>query len=111
MTKEGITFSNFYTPIYYASTSDGEYTNLTGLLPKEGTWSYIASKNKEFPYTYAKVLKEKGYDTYSYHNGIYNFYDRDKIMPNLGYDKYTGCGNGLEKKINSLLLRLIDFLY
>ena len=100
MTKEGITFSNFYTPIYYASTSDGEYTNLTGLLPKEGTWSYIASKNKDFPYTYAKVLKEKGYDTYSYHNGIYNFYDRDKIMPNLGYDKYTGCGNGLEKKIN-----------
>lgn len=100
MTKEGITFSNFYTPIYYASTSDGEYTNLTGLLPKEGTWSYIASKNKEFPYTYAKVLKEKGYDTYSYHNGIYNFYDRNKVMPNLGYDKYTGCGNGLEKKIN-----------
>ena len=100
MTKEGITFSNFYTPIYYASTSDGEYTNLTGLLPKEGTWSYIASKNKDFPYTYAKVLKEKGYDTYSYHNGIYNFYDRNKVMPNLGYDKYTGCGNGLEKKIN-----------
>lgn len=100
MTKEGITFSNFYTPIYYASTSDGEYTNLTGLLPKEGTWSYIASKNKEFPYTYAKVLKEKGYEAYSYHNGIYNFYDRNKVMPNLGYDKYTGCGNGLEKKIN-----------
>ena len=100
MTKEGITFSNFYTPIYYASTSDGEYTNLTGSLPKEGTWSYIASKNKDFPYTYAKVLKEKGYDTYSYHNGIYNFYDRNKVMPNLGYDKYTGCGNGLEKKIN-----------
>lgn len=100
MTSEGITFSNFYTPIYYASTSDGEYTNLTGLLPKEGTWSYIASKNKEFPYTYAEVLKEKGYEAYSYHNGIYNFYDRDKVMPNLGYDKYTGCGNGLEKKIN-----------
>ena len=100
MTSEGITFSNFYTPIYYASTSDGEYTNLTGLLPKEGTWSYIASKNKDFPYTYAKVFKEKGYDTYSYHNGIYNFYDRNKVMPNLGYDKYTGCGNGLEKKIN-----------
>ena len=100
MTKEGITFSNFYTPIYYASTSDGEYTNLTGLLPKEGTWSYIASKNKDFPYTYAKVLKEKGYEAYSYHNGIYDFYERDKVMPNLGYDKYTGCGNGLEKKIN-----------
>lgn len=100
MTSEGITFSNFYTPIYYASTSDGEYTNLTGLLPKEGTWSYIASKNKDFPYTYANVFKEKGYDTYSYHNGIYNFYDRNKVMPNLGYDKYTGCGNGLEKKIN-----------
>ena len=45
---EGFNFENFYTPIYYASTSDGEYTNLTGLLPREGTWSLIDSKNNDF---------------------------------------------------------------
>lgn len=100
MNKEGFSFSNFYTPIYYASTSDGEYTNLTGLLPREGTWSYIDSLGKDYPYTYAKVFKSYGYKTHSYHNGIYNFYNRDKVMPNFGFDNYTGCFNGLEKDIN-----------
>lgn len=100
MVNEGFNFTNFYTPIYYASTSDGEYTNLTGLLPKEGTWSYQSSVSKSFPYTYSNILKEKGYKTYAYHNGEYDFYDRNKIMPSFGYDSYKACGNGLEKKIN-----------
>ena len=99
MSNEGFNFSNFYTPIYYASTSDGEYTNLTGLLPKEGTWSYIKSKNNYFPYTYSMAFKDKGYGLYGYHNGVYTFYDRDQVLPNLGYT-FKGCGNGLEKLIN-----------
>lgn len=99
MSNEGFNFSNFYTPIYYASTSDGEYTNLTGLLPKEGTWSYIKTKNNYFPYTYSMILKDEGYNLYGYHNGVYTFYDRDQVLPNLGYT-FKGCGNGLEKLIN-----------
>ena len=71
MINNSLEFTNFYTPIYYASTSDGEYTNLTGVLPREGTWSYIASQNNVYPYTYSKMLKKKGYKTYSYHNGKY----------------------------------------
>lgn len=98
--NEGITFNNFYTPIYYASTSDGEYTNLTGLLPVEGTWSYIDSQNNYYPYTYSNVFKEKGYKTYSYHNGEYNFYDRNIVQKSFGYDIFKACGNGLEKDIN-----------
>ena len=98
--NEGITFNNFYTPIYYASTSDGEYTNLTGLLPVEGTWSYIDSQNNYYPYTYSNVFKEKGYKTYSYHNGEYDFYDRNIIQKSFGYDFFKACGNGLQKDIN-----------
>ncbi|MBQ6546925.1 MAG: LTA synthase family protein [Bacilli bacterium] len=102
MTNEGFNFSNFYTPIYYASTSDGEYTNLTGLLPKEGTWSYIATKYNYFPYTYSNAFKDKNYSLNGYHNGAYKFYDRDEVMPNLGYN-YKSCGNGLEKLIDCSL--------
>ncbi len=98
--EEGITFDNFYTPIYYASTSDGEYTNLTGLLPSEGTWSYIKSKDNYYPYSYGNVFKNSDYKTYSYHNGIYNFYDRNEVQLNFGYEYFKGCGNGLEKYIN-----------
>ena len=106
--NEGFTFSNFYTPIYYASTSDGEYTNLTGLIPNERTWSYISSKDNYYPYSYAKVFKKLGYDTYSYHNGIYNFYDRDEVLKNFGFDTYKACGNGLEDDINCRLFPQSD---
>ena len=99
LSSEGFSFSNFYTPIYYASTSDGEYTNLTGLLPKEGTWSYIKTKDDYFPYTYSNVFKDFGYSLYGYHNGVYTFYSRDKVMPSFGYN-YEACGNGLEKLVN-----------
>ncbi len=97
--NEGFRFNNFYTPIYYVSTSDGEYTNLTGLLPHDGTWSYIKSLDNYYPYTYGTLLNNKGYKSYSYHNGIYNFYNRNTVMPNFGYT-FEGCGNGLEKRIN-----------
>ena len=108
MTTEGINFTNFYTPIYYASTSDGEYTNLTGLLPKEGTWSYIDIKNKTFPYTYANVFKKQNYELNSYHNGIYSFYKRNEVMTSLGYT-FKGCGNGLENYINCNLWPQSDY--
>src|SRR5574344_1926858 len=98
--NEGITFNNYYTPIYYASTSDGEYANLTGILPTEGTWSYQESINNKYLYTYGTILKNKGYKTFSYHNGHYDFYQRNIIQKNFGYDTYKGCGNGLEKKMN-----------
>ena len=99
LSTEGFNFTNFYTPIYYASTSDGEYTNLTGLLPKEGTWSYIKAKDNYFPYTYANVFKDKNYSLNSYHNGVYTFYKRNEVMPHFGYS-FKACGNGLEKIIN-----------
>ena len=98
LSSEGFKFNNFYTPIYYASTSDGEYTNLTSLLPQEGTWSYIYSKDNVMPFSYANILNKQGYKSFAYHNGEYDFYDRDKILPNYGY-KYKACGSGLEKDI------------
>ena len=100
LTHNGFVFNNFYTPIYYASTSDGEYTNLTGLLPTEGTWSMIKSSNNNMKYSLPAMFKTNNYKTYAYHNNTYNFYNRDITYPNLGFEKYTACGNGLEKKIN-----------
>lgn len=102
ISTEGFNFTNFYTPIYYASTSDGEYTNLTGLLPKEGIWSYMKTKENTFPYSYGNVFKNEGYNLNAYHNGIYTFYQRNEVMPSLGY-KFKACDNGLENYINCKL--------
>lgn len=99
MYTEGFSFSNFYTPIFYVSTSDGEYVSLTSLLPKEGVWSFQKSSKISLPFVYGNILKKYGYSANAYHNGRYNYYKRNLSHPNMGY-KYVGCGNGLEKKIN-----------
>ena len=99
LTHEGFHFTNFYTPLYYVSTSDGEYVTLNSLLPKEGVWSFYTSRNNYLPYAYGNVFSNLGYTTYAFHNGRYKFYDRHLSHSNMGY-KYIACGNGMEKLMN-----------
>ncbi len=99
LVNNGFKFNNFYSPVYYVSTSDGEYVNLTGLLPKESVWSMSRSSNNYLPYTYGNIFSKLGYTTNAYHNGSYKYYDRHKSLPNMGYN-FMGCGNGLEKIMN-----------
>ena len=94
---EGVNFTNFYTPIWGVSTSDGEYVATTGLIPKSGVWSYRHSRNNAMPFAMGNQLKAKGYVTKAYHNHTYTYYDRNLSHPNMGYD-YVGVGNGLEIK-------------
>jgi len=94
MYNEGFQFTNFYTPVYYVSTSDGEYVSLTSLLPKDGTWSMSASRNNYLPFVYGNIFKEIGYTTNAYHNGTYTFYDRNYSHPNMGYT-FKACYGGL----------------
>lgn len=99
LVNTGFKFNNFYTPVYYVSTSDGEYVSLTGLLPKENVWSMTKSSTNYLPYTYGNVFKNIGYTANAYHNGSYTYYNRNKSHPNMGY-QYTACGNGLQKEMN-----------
>lgn len=95
MQEEGFKFKNFYTPLWGVSTSDGEYVACTGLLPKEGIWSFYKSSNNYMPFAMGNQLKKLGYETKAYHNHYYNYYFRNESHPNLGYT-YKGLGNGLD---------------
>ena len=90
-------FTNFYTPVYYVSTSDGEYVTLNSLLPKESVWSFSKSSKNYLPYAYGNVFSNLGYKTYAFHDGTYKYYNRHLSHPNMGYQTYMACGNGLEK--------------
>ena len=94
MYNEGFQFTNFYTPVYYVSTSDGEYVSLTSLLPKDGTWSMSTSRNNYLPFVYGNMFKDLGYSTRAYHNGTYTYYNRNYSHPNMGY-KFKACYGGL----------------
>lgn len=99
MANNAFVFKNYYQPLYPVSTSDGEYQNLTSLVPKEGVWSFYKSAKNKMSYTYGNMFKNNGYTTYGFHNHTYNYYSRDKSHPNAGFT-YIGCRNGLEKKMN-----------
>lgn len=98
MQENGIKFNNFYNPVWGVSTSDGEYTGITGLAPKAGVWSLSKSAENNMAMTPGNMLKRLGYSTSAWHNHTYTYYGRDESHPNLGYDTYKGVGNGLEVK-------------
>lgn len=95
MQTEGMQFPNFYTAYWGVSTSDGEYVNLTGTIPKSGTWSFYDTAENAMPLTMVQQLKREGYSAYAFHDHSYTYYHRDKSHPNLGYI-FKAVGNGLE---------------
>ncbi|MBE6779514.1 MAG: LTA synthase family protein [Ruminococcaceae bacterium] len=102
MQHEGFDFTNFYTPIWGVSTSDGEYVATTGLIPKGGIWSYFTSgkNNIFFPFTMPQQYLNDGLKTVrAYHNHTYTYYSRHISHKNMGFI-YKGIGNGLEKVVN-----------
>ncbi len=101
MQQEGFKFTNFYTPIWGVSTSDGEYVACTGLLPKSGVWSFYKSGENYMPYCLGNMFESIGVEeTYAYHNNTHDYYHRDVSHPNMGY-LYKGMGTGVEKYVKN----------
>ncbi len=94
--NEGFQFTNFYTPGWSVSTTDGEYVALTGLIPKSGVRSFTISAENYMPFTMGMQTTAAGYaPIMAYHNHTYDYYSRDLSHPNMGYD-YKALGHGLE---------------
>ena len=101
LANEGFVFNNFYQPYWSLSTTGGEFANMTGVIPEwinDGN-SFTVSEDKYMPYSLGNLLGNMGYSCKAYHNSTYDFYERDKTHPNLGYD-YKGVGNGLNVNLN-----------
>ncbi len=101
MVNSGFIFKNYYQPLFTVSTSDGEYMYLNSLIPKEGVWSFYRSSNIKMPFSLGAEFNKLGYDAVNaYHDHTYTYYNRDESHPNLGFNIYKGCGNGLETLMN-----------
>lgn len=99
--QEGFVFNNFYTPPWYASTSDGEYANLTGLLPTDGLVSLKSSGEQQnnMYFTPGRQLERLNYTLNAYHNNSYTYYSRELSHPNMGYN-WHGTGNWFQPETN-----------
>lgn len=100
LSHEGINFKNFYTPLHYTSTTNGECQNLLGLYPKNGdpkTLEYVGENGISMPFTLANELNKKGYYSAGYHLNR-DMYARRKSMPCLGYEWHDMDDLNPEKK-------------
>ncbi len=97
MSHKGFYFNNYYTPLWYGSTVGGEYADLTGLMPKNGSYlsmNKVGRNKNDMMFTLGKQLSSQGYTTMGFHNNDYTYYDRDISHQYLGYE-WIGMGNGL----------------
>lgn len=97
LANTGFVFTDFYNPLWWVSTCDGEYVACTGLIPKGGVRSFKLSGYNSMPFCMGNQFRALGYPTYAYHDHTYTYYNRDISHPNMGYI-YKGVGNGLEVK-------------
>lgn len=98
MVHEGFYFENYYTPLWWTSTSDGEFVECTGLIPT-GTNSFTKTADNYMPFGFGWVFSKLGYSARAYHNHSYTYYHRDQTHPNMGYDYKGAKGGGLDVKL------------
>lgn len=92
LANSGFVCRNYYTPLWQTSTSDGEYINITGLIPDQ-QYSMRRSAENVQPYVLPAFFAKEGVKSYAYHNNSLSYYDRYLSHPNLGYD-FKACKLG-----------------
>lgn len=100
LANEGFVFKNFYNPLWWYSTIDGEYAHCTGLIPSNqvnSSFKYSGKNQVSMYFNMGNMFGTAGYPVNAYHNHTYTYYGRDLSHPNLGYN-YYGVGNGLDVK-------------
>ncbi len=91
---EGFYFENFYSP-HIMSTIGGEFQLLTSSVVSNGCLTGFKSGTNVYPFGVGTMFKNAGYSVKAYHNNSFSFQSRDKYIPEMGFDYYLACKNGL----------------
>ena len=87
LASEGMFYNNFYAQIGVGTSSDTEFTFATGLLPVNNGTVFVNYFNNKY-ITIQNLLKNKGYYVFSMHGNVGDFWNRDAMHTNMGYDKF-----------------------
>lgn len=94
--ENGIHFEDYYHPFWGGSTTSGEFSFLTGIVPvnNANSMQQIIGHNNASCVGY--YLMPQGYLSLAYHNGDYDYYNRYKTHPCLGFERFISNGTGME---------------
>ena len=85
--NSGIYFNNFYAQVGVGTSSDSEFTYATSMLPANNGTVFVNYYNNKFV-TMQNLLNDKGYYVFSMHGNVGDFWNRDIMHLNMGYDKF-----------------------
>lgn len=85
--KSSLYFNNFYAQVGVGTSSDSEFTYATSLLPANNGTVFVNYYNNKFK-TVQNLLKDKGYYVFSMHGNVGDFWNRNTMHQNMGYDKF-----------------------
>ena len=94
MVNNGFVFNNYYSPVYPASTADGEFRTEWSLISSRGdTLTLYAHRNVYSPFIFANSFNDYNINIYHNYNGDY--YKRREYFKALGYKNFKSCYYGL----------------
>ena len=89
LANSGFNFTNYWT-MYPSNTTNGEYSNLTGLVPDiskpKSNGSFVFSLKNTMNMNIANFFNAQGVPSRAYHNHTGSYYKRQETHPNLGYE-------------------------
>lgn len=85
--QESIYFDSYYHHIAKGGTSDAEFTTLHSLYPSSDMPSYSKYVDKNL-FGLPKILKERNYSTLAFHGFTPEFWNREKMYSNIGFDRF-----------------------
>nr|WP_289036707.1 LTA synthase family protein [uncultured Allobacillus sp.] len=87
LVEDSYYFDNFYHQTLLGKTSDHEFILDNSLYPLPNSAVYFTHAQNEF-HSLPKIIKEKGYSSYSMHANNGSFWNRNTMYDSMGYDKF-----------------------
>lgn len=92
LAKQGLFCPVAYVQTASGNSSDAELMANASLFPSAGGVAFARFADGRFE-TLASHLKERGYRTAAYHGDHPGFWNRDRMYPALGFDRYVSRGD------------------
>ena len=110
MMQKGINLTNYNAPFFGAGFTFGsEFAFNTGFFTPSSAISASNFSTNTFPYSLARLFKEAGYTTNSFHFNNPEFYNRGIMHKSFGYEKYHSLDEygitGVEAELDSNMIK------
>lgn len=87
LVNESMYFDNFYSQVSVGTSSDAEFTYNTSLMPVQSGTVFVSYYNRTYQ-SLETLLNDKKYYTFSMHGNKATMWNRNKMYPYLGYQRF-----------------------